>query len=235
MKYLKLPACAIAIAIFCATLAAAQTITATWSCVPATVVVPGTLTCTLTQTGGSTASTGPAGYSGSFSITPTPGAQMPTFTTIGTALSAGLFAQSSGNTFTLDWLNSLVTPNTLTSGTGAADGAIATATISIPGGVTCSGNSPCLTVTSPNLIATSITGSPMSVTVIPSTPVSIKGSYCDINGDGQVNVADVVQELGYVLSKNAAGERMAGESAPSVVDIQIVINAVLGKGCIATQ
>jgi hypothetical protein len=64
------------------------------------------------------------------------------------------------------------------------------------------------------------------------TPPPSSVSACDLNGDGQINAADVQiainQALGVVACTNAD---LVGNGQCNVVDVQRVINASMGAAC----
>lgn len=224
----------IAMAIALLSPAFAQAVTLTWSCSPSTVKPGANLTCSLVQSGGSAATTGPAAYLFTFSTSQVLG--IPTIAAAGTASTAGLFAQANGNTIILDWLNTTVVPNALAAGTGVADGVVATIVLPIPITASCPGNSPCLTVTSSANSLSNSTGTALPVIVNPSAAVLISNGSCDTNGDGLVNTADATAEQTMVLAKQTgvACDRN-GDGACNAQDVQIVIKAALGGMCTATQ
>jgi hypothetical protein len=59
------------------------------------------------------------------------------------------------------------------------------------------------------------------------------GSFCDLNRDGVVSVADVQFEINQALGTPAANNDLNDDGVVNVVDIQILINAVLQLGCLA--
>lgn len=54
---------------------------------------------------------------------------------------------------------------------------------------------------------------------------------CDINGDGNINVADVQIIINEALGVAPAVHDVNGDGVVNVADVQIVINAALGLGC----
>ena len=58
-------------------------------------------------------------------------------------------------------------------------------------------------------------------------------SKCDLNQDGNTNVADVQLIVDEGLGTNRPANDLSGNGAVNVVDVQIVIDATLGLGCSA--
>jgi hypothetical protein len=64
--------------------------------------------------------------------------------------------------------------------------------------------------------------------------VSSGGGPCDINGDGSLTVADVQSIISEALGTANPVNDLDSDHVVNVLDIQVVINAVLKLGCIAT-
>ncbi len=87
-----------------------------------------------------------------------------------------------------------------------------------------------------------LTGSPFSVVLTVNdgnTSVSatfslvVSGfSACDVKQQGSVTVADIQQEINEALGAASPANELNGDATVNLVDVQIVINAVLGKGCL---
>ena len=87
-------------------------------------------------------------------------------------------------------------------------------------------------------IATLPSGMVVSVTPNPPQPVSILPSvnFCDINGDGLVNQADVTAQRNLVMTFPQPSNCARNASGCNVGAIQIVANAAVPNGsCTATQ
>jgi hypothetical protein len=54
---------------------------------------------------------------------------------------------------------------------------------------------------------------------------------CDVTQDGSTNVTDVQALIKQSLGTSAANAALNGSGAVNIVDVQIVINAVLARGC----
>ena len=191
------------------------------SCVP-TIVKPGSsiAVCQLVLSGGNTASTGPAGLQGTIASSQPLG--LPTITVAGTALAAAKTAFILNGTFIISGMNQ----------TQIADGLVATVSIPIPSSVTCTGNSPCLTVSDVKTLGATPAGTALAVIPGPPLPISVFNA-CDVNGDGVISALDYSAQLNASLS-GTGGDRN-GDGATDIVDVQIIANAVNGKGCTATQ
>ena len=189
------------------------------------------LACTISFTSGAGLSPA-AQIQGTITSTPALGAI--TATIAGTAASAGKVISVSGNSFIIGG-NSSASGMPPLNATPMADGLVANLTIAIPTGLT--GNVT-LTLAGGALVpfASSASGSGFALTPNPALSVSILGTnFCDIDGNGQVNQADVAAEQVLVFSQSPKGIRGSG-SSPSVTDLQIVVNAALPGGtCMATQ
>jgi hypothetical protein len=59
-------------------------------------------------------------------------------------------------------------------------------------------------------------------------------SPCDLQQDGNIDVADVQLIINEALGATAAVNDLNGGGAVNVLDVQIEINAALGLGCAAT-
>ena len=59
-------------------------------------------------------------------------------------------------------------------------------------------------------------------------------SPCDINGDGNITVLDVQQEINEVLNLAPRVNDLNGDGQYTVADVQIVVNGTLGLGCVAS-
>ena len=57
-------------------------------------------------------------------------------------------------------------------------------------------------------------------------------SPCDINGDGTTTVAHVRKMTSEALGASAATDDLNRDGVVNVIDVQIVINATLGLGCV---
>jgi hypothetical protein len=110
---------------------------------------------------------------------------------------------TSGSTASLNTLNAIVTPGSLTAGSY-------TGTLTFTPN---SGAAPTVTVT------LTVTGSAVNL--------------CDINLDGVVNVADVQLIINEALGVRQATNDLNSDGAVNVADVQIDINAALGLGCTA--
>jgi hypothetical protein len=65
-------------------------------------------------------------------------------------------------------------------------------------------------------------------------PVSGAETVCDVNQDGNVNVSDVQMAIDQVLGVMSAANGMNHGGVTNVVEVQIVINAAMGRGCSGT-
>jgi hypothetical protein len=61
---------------------------------------------------------------------------------------------------------------------------------------------------------------------------TIRSATCDINADGNTNVADVQLIINEALGVVPAVHDLNGDGAVNVADVQKVINAALGLGCV---
>jgi hypothetical protein len=76
-------------------------------------------------------------------------------------------------------------------------------------------------------------GNAIVVTVNPPVTVSVSPSLskCDVNGDGQINSADVAVMLDSALGISPVAHDLNGSGFTTVLDVQIVIYAAQGLGC----
>jgi len=109
-----------------------------------------------------------------------------------------------------------------------ADGALANLSIPIPAG---SGNRQ-MTLNLSATIGASLLGTALSATANPPVSVSVS-SGCDINGDGQINAADVTAQQNGLLATPQTSSDLNSDGKSDVVDVQIVINAARGLACAA--
>jgi uncharacterized membrane protein len=70
-------------------------------------------------------------------------------------------------------------------------------------------------------------------TVTVTFNVTETGSACDVNQDGQINVADVQKLINEALGIQSAANDLTSDGVVNAVDVQIDINAVLQLGCSA--
>jgi hypothetical protein len=70
-------------------------------------------------------------------------------------------------------------------------------------------------------------------TVTVTFTVTESGSACDVNQDGQINVADVQKLINEALGTQSAANDLTSDGVVNAVDVQIDINAVLQLGCSA--
>jgi hypothetical protein len=80
-----------------------------------------------------------------------------------------------------------------------------------------------------NQVSVSAVGLPASY----ATDPTVIGAYspCDVNQSASTNVADVQQEINEALGLVAALNDLNGDGVVNVVDVEMVIAAVLGLGC----
>ena len=67
----------------------------------------------------------------------------------------------------------------------------------------------------------------------PAAPLQTSGT-CDVNGDGNTNVADVQAEVNQALGISACANDINQDGACNVIDVQRVVNAALGGQCVTT-
>ena len=116
----------------------------------------------------------------------------------------------------------------LTSGvnqTAIANGIVAYATFTLKAPFT-SGST---LVTPLNCSAVDALGAPLNTPCVAGT---IRSATCDINADGNTNVADVQLIINEALGVVPAVHDLNGDGAVNVADVQKVINAALGLGCV---
>lgn len=155
-------------------------------------------------------------------------------TIVGSALSSNKVITVAGNCFLIGGTGSASGTPPLNAN-AIADGTIAALSIVIPSGF--AGNvSIALTGGALPPLASSSAGSGFNLTPNPPVSVSILPSisFCDINGDGQTNQGDVAAEMALVFAQDPKGVR-GSSSAPSIADLETVINAAMGQPCTAIK
>lgn len=197
----------------------AQAATLTLNCGGTTTVTPGqNLTCSGVWAGGGS----PAALQGTVIASQATGTV--TISVAGAAITAVKTVQAVGSNWEVSGLNQ----------NAISDGTVITLNILIPLTAACSGNTACLQLGFSGLVASDANGGavagvtpgfPLSIFVSGSTSVS----PCDLNGDGLVNGSDVSKAISNLLVRPQAP--IFGTALPTIMDVQVVINASLGKGC----
>jgi len=87
------------------------------------------------------------------------------------------------------------------------------------------------------MVATSPSGVVIPLTANPPCAVSVlpSANFCDLNGDGVVNQADVTVQRTLVTTFPQPSNCARNTNGCNVGAIQIVVNAALGGACTATQ
>lgn len=186
------------------------------SCAPTTVAPGQTVTCAGVLGGGSL----PSALQGSL-VTSSPTGPI-TILASGTAFSAGKTTSVVGN----NWLVSGMNPNTI------ADGTVIT--FSFPTLLTTPAGT--FTISFASTFASSPTGAAIAVTVNPPQSISVSSvvsaNACDLNGDGLVNSLDYDRARSNLLSRPQISN--FGAAPPTIMDVQIVSNALNGGTCTVT-
>lgn len=181
---------------------------------------PANLTCSVVSAGPHALP--PVGFQWNLSTSQATGAV--TVAAAGTAVTAQKNASSNGAGLML--LNGV-------NGNVIADGTIAVVIIPVPATVTCSGGSACFIITLSSPLGTS-TNPAKAIAEIANPPVSVSVSNaCDINGDGRVNIEDVMAEHNKVIAVPQQIGDLNADGRTDLVDEQIVIDASRGLACTA--
>lgn len=194
-----------------------------------TAASPSTISCTVTIANGQ----GPSGFQ--YTVTTTPSLGTPTVTPTGSAAGALKDAFVSGNVIIQGGFGPPA-PGTLNAGL-IPDGAIATLTWAVPASLANTNVTITLAGGALPAEATSPTGSAIPVTVGPAVSVSVLPStnFCDVNGDGQVNQADVTAQIAYVMTFPQSTKCARDGTGCNVTSVQLVVNAALGGVPACTQ
>jgi hypothetical protein len=190
----------------------AQSATLTLSC-PNNVHAGSTLSCSVALSGGSL----PAGLQWTLATSSPVGAVVVT-PAAAVASAQKNFLCNAANMCLLTGINA----------NQIADGALATLSIPIPAG----SGSRQMTLNLSATIGASLLGTALSATANPPVSVSVS-SGCDINGDGQINDADVTAQQNGLLATPQTSSDLNSDGKSDVVDVQIVINAARGLACAA--
>lgn len=197
---------------------------------PATVKAGTALICSASLANGQ----GAAGLQ--FTVTAASSIGTLTASSTGSAASAGKTVYQTGTSVILGGFGPPGVPGSLNSGQ-MSDGIVANLNWLVPASLGNQNVQISLVGGAVSALATSSTGSLIPVT--PSFPVSVSVlpsiNFCDIDGNGQVNQADVTAQRLLVVTFPQSASCPRNLNGCNVGAIEIVANAALGGMCTATQ